>query len=192
MRQVYQLLLLGLLASHCQLTEPKHQQPVASEPTPAEQKPAAPVDPPVKLRAFANVEDLRNFFSSLGYVVRPWKQDEMGWSFSTPYKEFGTPSPVTTLQNNLAFYASSENDAYIQKVKLILNLNNRGERKSAVLQFTEQAQLLLKKLNVVAPGLEKSVNKFKPFEQDLGDCRLVFATISGPQTDEYSLSVVSN
>lgn len=118
-----------------------------------------------KLPIFNNIENTRIALSGNGIGnLSDWKSDQMGGFMSmTPYFQFGSGMP----QNNLAYYLESKDESYIQTAKLILNINNKSEKKQALSRFNEITNTTFKSLLLEIPkGLNDAIEKSKEFESN--------------------------
>jgi hypothetical protein len=122
----------------------------------------------VKVDIFNDIEKTRNLLSQNGIgELRSWRSDGMGGFMSiTDYYQFGSGN-ATGMQNNLAYYLESENEDYIKTVKLVLNLNNKGERKQALSKFKQAVQMTFQNLALKIPkGLSEAVENGKLYQAD--------------------------
>ena len=79
--------------------------------------------------------------SKLGLKTNGWNNRyENSYGCSSPYKDIGNGYPTP---NNLAFYAVG-NSSEVQKVKLILNFNDKSNTKAAYNELENASALLIK------------------------------------------------
>lgn len=129
-------------------------------------------------------DELKAEIDKLGYKTRQWKHDGASWILSTEYNTIG--SPGNFMQNNLAFYLTSDVEDRVKKLKLILNLNNPDERKQALDTFIQHSKAAASWLNQKLPSnFEQSVTDFKPIEGD----KVMLKTDKGPKTSSYDLII---
>jgi hypothetical protein len=129
-------------------------------------KPAT--SPRVKVDIFNDIEKTRNLLSQNGIgELKTWRSDGMGGFMSiTDYFQFGS-SNAAGMQNNLAYYLESENVDYIKTIKIVLNINNKGERKQALSKFKQTVQITFKNLALAIPkGLSDAITKGKIYQAD--------------------------
>lgn len=117
-----------------------------------------------------------------------WQSDGMGEYFSvSPYYQFGSGTP----QNNLAYNLVSENSKYIQKVNLILNINNGSERKQALQKFSEIAKKTLETLEIKIPeGLINAAKTGREFNFE-NDTYLVSVKLDKSNIEIFTLLIQS-
>lgn len=90
----------------------------------------------LKIEAFQDVDGTINKLSDNGIGgLGNWKGDELGYISSTNYYEFGNSSGG--LSNNIAYYLESDEEKNIKTLKLVLNINNKSEKKLALSKFLE-------------------------------------------------------
>ncbi|NLU94884.1 hypothetical protein HGH90_23345 [Chitinophaga sp. Ak27] len=113
----------------------------------------------IKLAAFKNVNALSSSLSDNGIgEVRPWRGDELGWIASTPYFQFGGNSEVNGMQNNLAYYLTSDSPEYVKTLKIVLNINNSAEKDQAIAKFKQLIAKTFKGLSLDPPtGLYRKI-----------------------------------
>lgn len=115
----------------------------------------------VNLKIFKDVDKVINQLNKVGIgQLGKWKFFDFDWSAITPYYTFGSGS----MQNNLAYYLSSEDEEYIRKLKLVLNINNKSEKQQALKMFKKIGEETLRKLNIEIPNnLWDNLNVKKDF-----------------------------
>jgi hypothetical protein len=71
------------------------------------------------------------------------------------------------MQNNLAYYLESDKLNYIKTLKLVLNINNKAEKKQALLKFKETVEMTFKSLSLETPkGLQEAITNAQFFQAD--------------------------
>ncbi len=132
-----------------------------------EQQNLSVATPKVKINLFNDIEKTRIvlFQNGIG-ELKKWHSDEMGGFMSiTDYFQFGNNS--AGMQNNLAYYLESDNENYIKKAKLVLNINSNGEKKQALNKFKEIVEATFKSLSLEIPeGLRYAITKEKDFQDN--------------------------
>lgn len=96
--------------------------------------------------------------ASQGLNSRGWN-DNYGYECSSNYKEIGTGSP---LANNIAYYAEGDAD-HVTQAKLVLNINNKSQKKTAISELINSSETLSKLLTGknMPKKLEKSIKEGK-------------------------------
>ncbi len=129
-----------------------------------------------------------SYLNEAGMRTRGWKNfygSEYGCS--SPYKEFGSGFP---LKNNLAYYVDGgSNKARI--LKLVLNVNNKAEAKSAHAEMLKAAITLSKK--AVASDLPQSIkvaiNRGTKAKAKVGNVSIELIRIDWPTGKGYELKL---
>jgi hypothetical protein len=107
---------------------------------------------PPKIEAFRDIEYLKHILSKTGIGgFRPWRNDGYKWISFSDYYTFGNKEHRTGLQNNLAYYISSDIIEYAQEIKLILNINNLEAAKAACDTFIRISLKTFTALNLTPP-----------------------------------------
>lgn len=148
--------------------------------------------PPAKIELFNQVIPLLSILSVIGIGrMRDWRDDELGgFISSTPYFEFGTESD-RLLKSNLAFYAESPVDSQIQTVKLMLNVNNAVETKTALQRYADVASLTLKRLGLPALGnFKKALQQGEALAFD-SDSLQIKNEVHHDRIDWYKLTITA-
>lgn len=132
-----------------------------------------------KCKVFNEVKQTQTILSKVGIgKLRQWKNDSFGWISSTTYYSFGSSSSINGMQNNLAYYLESENERYIETVKLMLNINNSSENSQALSLFGKITKKTFLSLKLKVPnGLLTSIKNGEDFTSD---------------DSEFSVSLVCN
>lgn len=125
----------------------------------------APVNIKRKLMIFNDINLMRLKLSENGIGrLREWKSDEVGYLSITDYYRFGESSTRNGMENNLAYYLESENENYVETVKLVLNINNSAEEKQAIEKFIQVAENTFHTIGVHVPDrLLSAIRKKKVF-----------------------------
>ena len=82
-----------------------------------------------------------NLLNESGLSTGEWK-DNYGWECNSPYKEIGSGF---SLANNLAYYVDGDKNSVTQ-AKLVLNVNNKSQEKSARSVLLSSSETLSVKL----------------------------------------------
>ena len=117
---------------------------------------AFPVNVPMnsipQIAAFRDIEYLKNILSKNEIKgFRPWRNDGYKWISFSDYYTFGNQEHRSGLQNNLAYYISSDIVEYAQEIKLILNINNTEALKAALETFIRISLKTFAALNIEPP-----------------------------------------
>ncbi len=105
-----------------------------------------------QIEAFRDIEYLKSILSKNAITgFRPWRSDGYKWISFSDYYTFGNKEHHSGLQNNLAYYVSSNIAEYAQEVKLILNINNTEAAKEAIDTFIRVALKTFTALNLEPP-----------------------------------------
>jgi hypothetical protein len=118
-----------------------------------------------KIEVFNDIGLTRQTLSQNGIgELGTWKSDGMGGYFSiTSYHEFGTNT--TGMKNNLAYYLESESEDFVDRVKLVLNINNKNEKKQAIAKFKSLMDETFQDLSIDTPKeLTISINNENEFQ----------------------------
>ncbi len=71
------------------------------------------------------------------------------------------------MANNFAYYLDSDNENYVKTLKLVLNVNNKAQKKQAVNKFNDLADATCKNAGIEVPkGLKDALKKSKVFAFD--------------------------
>lgn len=119
---------------------------------------------PSKIAIFNNIKTLTTELSRNGIgQLHSWRSDGMGGFMSiTDYHRFGTASATNGLDNNLAYYLESNNEDYVEKLSLVLNINNAAERRDGLAKFKTVTERTFKSIKVAIPsGLIRSIEASK-------------------------------
>lgn len=120
-----------------------------------------------KIDIFNDVEKTRNKLSNNGIGnLSSWKYDFSGGFLSiTNYYSFGEEDVKNGLSNNLAYYIESKNEYCIQKLELVLNLNNKSEKELGLNKFKELVVKTYKCLELQLPlNILDVIGKIDKFE----------------------------
>jgi hypothetical protein len=121
-----------------------------------------------KLEIFNNVNGLKTELAKNGIgTLRKWRGDELGWISSSDYYSFGKESKTNSMQNNLAYYLESHQESFVEKLKIILNINNASEKKQALAEFKKTVQKTYKSIGLELPnGLLTNISNEKEFQTE--------------------------
>lgn len=101
-------------------------------------------------------QDACKFMTEIDLATRGYKNsDGLEYLCSSPYKEFGNGG---SLRNNIAYYAEGQT-AKINRLKLVVNVNQKNQAKSAHSELHRAAELLVKKTfgSSLPDGVDKSL-----------------------------------
>ncbi|MCB0753032.1 MAG: hypothetical protein KDC52_16285 [Ignavibacteriae bacterium] len=125
----------------------------------------------LKIPLYSKVDELRTELSKNGIgELGSWKKDELGWYSFTDYHSFGNSSSVNGMQNNIAYYINGRQKDNANEVKIVLNINNDNESKTALELLNTISQKTIKSLDLEMPkGLSQNILNQKPneFENDV-------------------------
>lgn len=103
-------------------------------------------------------ESACTMLNDFGLKTRGWKDLGGGmYGCSSPYNDIGTGYP---LANNLAYYVTGTK-AGLQRVKLVVNVNNKAQGSEALRELSAAARLLTLRLTggALSPSLNESILK---------------------------------
>jgi uncharacterized protein YhfF len=152
------IFIISLFVLSCGQKENREQKGIKEE------KSGAVVSEKVKVESFNDIDATRTKLSAVGIGdLGQWRDDEMGGFVSiTNYYTFGKNN-----LNNLAFYLESDNPAYVTTLKLVLNINNKGEKGQALIKLAKVTEQTFNALNLeLASELKNSIQKEKPLVID--------------------------
>ena len=179
------LLVLPLVLASC--GNSKNDQPS----TMAQENTSTASNSKAKLALFNDITATKNLLSQNGIgSLKNWRSDEMGGFISiTDYFQFG--SNATGIQNNLAYYLESDNVDCIKTLKLILNINNKGDKKQALTTFKEKSVATFKSLSLQMPkGLSDAITKEKIY-QDSNEIFTTTLEVNKSNIDTWQLIIKS-
>lgn len=180
MKKLAFILTLSLLAlAGCGDSKKNTQSDAQTTETQPEEKPG------VKFELFNDINKTRELLSDNGIgQLNPWISDQMGGFMSiTDYHT------LANSKSNIAYYLESENENYIQTLKLVLNINDNAEKKAAVAKFKETATATFKSLSAEAPAeLMKSIDSGKNFEEDTEKYSIKFEVVK-TKIETYQLVI---
>ena len=106
----------------------------------------------VGLKSFHTPRSLQILLSSNGIgQFKEWHGDEIGWTSSTDYYKFGSSDSKNGMYNNLAYYLESDKQEYVKRVKIVLNINNKLEKKQALDKYMDMINSTFKSLSIDLP-----------------------------------------
>jgi len=106
---------------------------------------------------------------------------------SSSYKQFGTGSP---LKNNIAYYVEGDKKN-VQKLKLVVNVNNKAEDKYAHNEMLQAATLLVQKsIGAKLPkSIQDAIKKGFNAEVNAGETKIKLLRIDWPTGKGYELQL---
>jgi hypothetical protein len=129
------------------------------------------------------------FLEGHGLATRGWKlQYEGVYGCSSPYKDLGAGNPLT---NNLAYYVDGS-AGKAEKLKLILNVNNRAEASSSQRELFKAAKTLcLKATGKELPQLvAQAISAGKKAASKVGSSSLEVIRIDWPTGKGFELKFI--
>jgi hypothetical protein len=143
-----------------------------------------------KNKIFNEVAEVRTKLSSVGIgELKQWRNDSYSWKSSSPYFSFGSASSDNGMQNSLAFYLESNNESYIETIKLVLNINNSSEKSQALLLLDKTAQKTFTSLKLKLPnGLSTAIKSGDNFTSDNPEYK-VSLTLDRSKLDTWKLTI---
>ena len=139
----------------------------------------------VMLDIFNDIDKTRKVLSQNGIgELHNWKSDQMGGFMSiTDYHLIGSST------SNIAYYLESDNANYIKTLKLVLNINNKADKKIAIAKFKELTESTFKSLSLNLPtGLLDAISKVKDFE-NATDTYTTTLKMDKENIDTYTLTL---
>ncbi len=138
---------------------------------------------------FLNPVSIHNALSNVGIGrMKPWRGDEMGWIAGTPYFDLNEPDEYV-MRNNLSLYMTGDSGSKVDRVKLLLNVNNPQYAKDAREMF-----LRIAKKTLIATGSDvkamKEIKRLKPFSKNFGSANVSLE--SKPARIENWVLVIGN
>ncbi len=146
-----------------------------------------------KVEVFNDVDKTRDVLSENGIgQLKKWRSDEMGGYMSiTDYFEFGNNGSLGS-PNNLAYYLESDKEHCIKTLKLVLNINNKEERKLAITKFKDLTIATYKSLNLTIPNsLLEAIKKSENF-QDNNEIFTTSLKLDKSKIDSWELIIRTN
>lgn len=122
-----------------------------------------------KFAPFNDVEDAKAKLSQVGIgKVSDWKENGNATvSSTTPEYQFGDPSALNNTRNSLSYYLESSGYHSIDKLMLILNINNPLQRDEAIKLFGTTVISTFKQLSTPIPdGLIAAIDSSNYFKSD--------------------------
>ena len=136
----------------------------------------------------SNPKTACSYLNDIGLNTRGWKhQYDAEYGCSSPYKEFGPGFP---LKNNLAYYVDGKANK-AEKLKLVLNVNNKNEAKAAHREMLKAAISLVKKaLALDLPqSIVQAIEKGTKATAKIGGASIELIRIDWPRGKEYELKL---
>ncbi|MDX8380928.1 MAG: hypothetical protein R8M14_02310 [Ghiorsea sp.] len=129
-----------------------------------------------------------SYLNSTNMITQGWihyYSNEYGCSSS--YKQFATDSP---LKNNIAYYVKG-NKKNAQKLKLVVNVNNKAEQKYAHNEMLQTATLLVhKSIGAKLPkDIQNAIKKGFKAEVNTGENKIKLLRIDWPTGKGYKLQL---
>ena len=145
---------------------------------------------PRKCKIFNEVKQVQSLLSEAGIgELRQWRNDSFGWMSSTQYYSFGSSSSINGMQNNLAYYLESESENYIEKVKIMLNINNSSEKYQAISKFDKTSKKTFELLKLKMPnGLSEAIKSEKKFSSENSEYK-VSLVLNRSKIDTWKLTI---
>jgi hypothetical protein len=122
-----------------------------------------------KFEPFNDVVDAKTKLSQVGIgKMSDWKENGNATVGSTTtYYQFGDASASNNMKNNLSYYLVSQSYHSIDKLMLILNINNPLQGDEAIKMFRATAISTFKQLSTPIPdGLLAAIDSLKYFKSD--------------------------
>lgn len=100
-------------------------------------------------------------------TLRRWRGDAYGWISASDYYSFGRKSYVNGMQNNLAYYLESEQEGFVEKLKIVLNINNANEKQKGLTELKKIIQKTYESIGIKLPiGLLERITKEQNFKAE--------------------------
>lgn len=145
-----------------------------------------------KNNMFNDVKNIQTKLNSIGIgEFRSWRNDGLSWSSSTPYYSFGAASSNNGLENNLAYYLESQDESFIESIKLVLNINNAAEKSEAISLFNKTSKNTFLKLQLSVPdGLSNAILTGETFTYENDDYSVAVEHVSS-NIDTWKLTIIA-
>jgi hypothetical protein len=144
--------------------------------------------PKIKIFNFISILQQQLAKNGIGELT-PWIEYYSGYSSLTNYYSFGKLN--FGLRNNLAYYLESENVEYVQKLKLVLNINHKGEKLSALRFYAEMVEKTFQSIQITMPqGLFAACVAGKDFNREQATF-IVTSQLTQTKIDTWELVILS-
>lgn len=120
-----------------------------------------------------------NAMTKAGLITNGWKNRyEDSYGCSSPYKDIGNGYPMP---NNLAFYAEG-NSSKVNKVKIVLNFNDRSNTKNAYSELQSAAVLLVSEFtgSAISPQLKAAITSNSNLSARINNATVTVEKIDWP------------
>lgn len=117
------------------------------------------------IAAFNRISDTFTALESNGIGrLRKWKNDGQSFISSTDYFDLGIGKD-DMLPNNIAYYLYGESIVHIDKLDIVLNINNVEDKDYAVAFYVDTVKKTFNQLGLTLPdGLVDSIQKGEKFK----------------------------
>lgn len=145
-----------------------------------------------KIELFNNVNKLESVLSENGIGnVGTWRRDAFGWISGTDYFSFGEHSIKNGMQNNIAYYLESDQECCVEKLKIMLNINNENEKQQGLAKLKKVVQKTFESLNLDVPnGLLSNVSNGKEFQAN-NEFFTTILELDKSKIDTWKLTIIS-
>jgi Protein of unknown function DUF262 len=159
----------------------KYNSPLTTENTTMEM-------PKIKIFNFISILQQQLSKNGIGQLSQ-WKDNYSGYISLTNYYSFG--KPLNGMQNNLAYYLESDNIEYVRKLKLVLNINHKVEKPSALRFYAEMVEKTFKSIQITIPnGLFAACVAGKVFKSEQNTFT-VTSQLTQTKIDTWELLILS-
>lgn len=147
---------------------------------------------PRRIQIFNNITKVITLLSNVGIgELSQWKNDGIGWASISNYYQFGSSSVDYGPENNLSFYMESENESYIETIKLVLNINNSSENTQALNFLDKISNKTFNSLSLKNPaGLSTAIKSGKNFSYNNTDYSVTL-TLQESKINSWVLEIKS-
>lgn len=145
------------------------------------------IKPPVKVKAFNDVDGTRQKLSDVGIgEMRPWLDNGDGFTSITSYYNFGGGA----FKNNLAFYIEG-GATVVMSMKLVLNINQKQEKKEALQKLSQVTIRTFELLQLPLPqDLRKAIIEARPVIID-GDAFRTELKLKKSKIDTWTVEITT-
>lgn len=129
------------------------------------------------------------YLNDIGLNTREWKhQYDAEYGCSSSYKELGSGS---ALKNNLAYYVDGKANK-AEKLKLVLNVNNKNEARLAHREMLKASKSLVKKaFGLDLPqSIAQAIEKGTKATANIGNASIELIRINWPTGKGYELKLI--